>query len=159
MPAAAGVEWSRALAPNQGLFYRGRGGAIYVIINTVCYLCLFNFYAFVVSIMCARSALGGEGPNWEQFQSAQVPSQFAPRFVLVSIWKDVHAVVVCYTLECTLGTPSDVTDSDIVVLLLCSGNVNITIPEMKRQEQRRVRMTLNTELVQFVQENLSHFSS
>ena len=24
-------------------------------------------------------ALGGAGPNWEQFQSAQVPSQLAPR--------------------------------------------------------------------------------
>ena len=28
-------------------------------------------------------ALGGAGPNWEQFQSAQVPSQLAPRSVLV----------------------------------------------------------------------------
>ena len=27
-------------------------------------------------------ALGGAGPNWEQFQSAQVPSQLAPRSVL-----------------------------------------------------------------------------
>ena len=26
-------------------------------------------------------ALGGAGPNWEQFQSAQVPSQLAPIFV------------------------------------------------------------------------------
>ena len=28
-------------------------------------------------------ALGGAGPNWEQFQSARVPSQLAPRSVLV----------------------------------------------------------------------------
>ena len=27
-------------------------------------------------------ALGGTGSNWEQFQSAQVPSQLAPRSVL-----------------------------------------------------------------------------
>ena len=26
-------------------------------------------------------ALGGAGPNWEQFWSAQIPSQFAPRYV------------------------------------------------------------------------------
>ena len=26
-------------------------------------------------------ALGGAGPNWEQYRSAQVPSQFAPRSV------------------------------------------------------------------------------
>ena len=26
-------------------------------------------------------ALGGAGPNWEQFRSAQVPSQLAPRSV------------------------------------------------------------------------------
>ena len=31
----------------------------------------------------AGSALGGAGPNWEQFQSAQVPSQLALRSVLV----------------------------------------------------------------------------
>ena len=28
-------------------------------------------------------ALGGAGPNWEQFRSAQVPSQLAPRSVEV----------------------------------------------------------------------------
>ena len=28
-------------------------------------------------------AIGGKGPIWEQFQSAQVPSQLAPRSVLV----------------------------------------------------------------------------
>ena len=27
------------------------------------------------------SALGGAGPNWEQFRSAEVPSQLAPRSV------------------------------------------------------------------------------
>ena len=26
-------------------------------------------------------ALGGAGPNWEQFRLAEVPSQFAPRSV------------------------------------------------------------------------------
>ena len=26
-------------------------------------------------------ALGGAGPNWEQYRSAQVPSQLAPRAV------------------------------------------------------------------------------
>ena len=31
----------------------------------------------------AWPALGGAGPNWEQFESAQVPSQLAPRSVLV----------------------------------------------------------------------------
>ena len=33
--------------------------------------------------MCvyAGPALGGAGPNWVQFQSAQVPSQLAPRSV------------------------------------------------------------------------------
>ena len=29
----------------------------------------------------AGPVLGGAGPNWEQFQSAQVPSQLAPRSV------------------------------------------------------------------------------
>ena len=29
----------------------------------------------------AGLALGGAGPNWEQFRSAQDPSQFAPRSV------------------------------------------------------------------------------
>ena len=31
--------------------------------------------------MHAGPALGGAGPNWEQFRSAQVPSQLAPRSV------------------------------------------------------------------------------
>ena len=31
----------------------------------------------------ASPALGGAGPNWDQFQSTQVPSQLAPRSVLV----------------------------------------------------------------------------
>ena len=32
-------------------------------------------------ILGSGPALGGAGPNWEQFQSAQVPSQLAPRSV------------------------------------------------------------------------------
>ena len=32
-------------------------------------------------------ALWGVGPNWKQFQSAQVPSQLAPRSVLVCTWQ------------------------------------------------------------------------
>ena len=30
------------------------------------------------------AALGGAGPNWEQFRSAQVPSQFSPRYVILA---------------------------------------------------------------------------
>ena len=33
-------------------------------------------------------ALGSAGPNWEQFQSAQVPSQLEPRSVLVGTRQD-----------------------------------------------------------------------
>ena len=30
-------------------------------------------------------ALGGAGPNWEQFRSAQVPSQLAPRSIELGV--------------------------------------------------------------------------
>ena len=35
----------------------------------------------VKGVLYTAPALGGAGPNWEQFRSAQVPSQFAPRSV------------------------------------------------------------------------------
>ena len=36
----------------------------------------------VVTRVARSGRLGGAGPNWEQFQSAQVPSQLEPRSVL-----------------------------------------------------------------------------
>ena len=36
--------------------------------------------------MKAGLALGGVGPNWEEFWSAQVPSHFAPRSVELDTW-------------------------------------------------------------------------
>ena len=36
---------------------------------------------FATCLLYAGPALGGAGPNWELFQSAQVPSQLAPRSV------------------------------------------------------------------------------
>ena len=46
-------------------------GYIYYIISCVCMYVRMN----------AGPALGGAGPNWEQFWSAQVPSQLALRSV------------------------------------------------------------------------------
>ena len=41
----------------------------------------------------AEPALGGVGPNWEQFRSAQVPSQLAPRSVELDTGPDWEHVV------------------------------------------------------------------
>ena len=38
------------------------------------------YIIFILGILVHPwSTLGGAGPNWEKFQSAQVPSQLAPR--------------------------------------------------------------------------------
>ena len=45
--------------------------------------------ARVYVCVSAGPALGGAGPKWEQFRSAQVPSQLAPRSVVGSNWPSV----------------------------------------------------------------------
>ena len=40
-----------------------------------------SMYACMYVCLYAGPALGGVGPNWEQFRSAQVPSQLAPMSV------------------------------------------------------------------------------
>ena len=41
---------------------------------------IHNSYVFLIH-NSVTEPLGGAGPNWEQFRSAQVPSQLAPRSV------------------------------------------------------------------------------
>ena len=46
--------------------------------------CVNNPYFFVRKAKkskLTKPALGGAGPNWEQFRSAHIPSQLAPRSV------------------------------------------------------------------------------
>ena len=40
-----------------------------------------NNNIITIIIIIIITDLGGAGPNWEQFRSAQVPSQLAPRSV------------------------------------------------------------------------------
>ena len=52
--------------------------------------CVLKYIPYIIYVLkytdkhaYTGPAIGGAGPNWEQFQSAQVPSQLAPRSVLV----------------------------------------------------------------------------